>query len=301
MKFNKERELDKVLNSLIVPYKERVTDVYKVIQGMLEKGMISSEEDIKNDHIAFRTLGVPNLGIGSLEKIFLHFGYEKRDYYSFPEKKLNAYWYSHPEIKYPRIFISELRVTDLSQKAQAIISKYTEEVKSDPVEQLNLNDTDEVASFFTSPLWELPSLTDYESLQEESEYAAWVIYNRYYLNHFTISIHDLPEAYNTLEDFNLFLKSINIKLNNSGGEIKVSRDGLLKQSSSVAGKVLAEFKGSEALEIPGSYVEFAERLVLPQFSALPKSEIKRKHRRDGFEAANADKIFESTYKSQQKK
>jgi len=59
MKFKKARNLDKVLNSLIDPYKERVTDVYKVIDGMLMEGMISKEEDIKNDHIAFRTLGVP--------------------------------------------------------------------------------------------------------------------------------------------------------------------------------------------------------------------------------------------------
>jgi hypothetical protein len=52
------------------------------------------------------------------------------------------------------------------------------------------------------------------------------------------------------------------------------------------------------VEIPGSYVEFAERKVLPQFQHLPVSQIRREHRREGFEAGNADKIFESTYKSQ---
>ncbi|CAL66701.1 DUF1338 domain-containing protein [Christiangramia forsetii] len=299
MKFSKESDLDKVLNSLIIPYKERVPDVYKVIDGMLKEGMIFKEEAIKNDHIAFRTLGVPNLGIASLEKIFLHYGYEKRDYYFFPEKKLNAFWYSHPEPRYPRIFISELRVSDLSQNAKTIIKKYTGKIKKDPVDKLDFENVDEVSTFFTSALWELPTLADYQSLQEESEYAAWVIYNRYYLNHFTISIHDLPDGYNSLKEFNTFLKSIGIKLNNAGGEIKVSKDGFLKQSSSVAGKVTANFQGSEVIEIPGSYVEFAERLVLPQFQSLPKSEIDRKHRRDGFEAANADKIFESTYESQQ--
>ena len=54
-------------------------------------------------------------------------------------------------------------------------------------------------------------------------------------------------------------------------------------------------------EISGSYVEFAERLVLDKYSHLSPSEVKREHRRDGFEAANADKIFESTYSSQTKK
>ena len=35
-------------------------------------------------------------------------------------------------------------------------------------------------------------------LAEESEYAAWVIYNRYYLNHFTVSVHNLEDGYNTI-------------------------------------------------------------------------------------------------------
>ena len=53
--------------------------------------------------------------------------------------------------------------------------------------------------------------------------------------------------------------------------------------------------------ISGSYVEFAERRVLPQFADLPKAQITRAHRREGFEAANADKIFESTYSTQTQK
>jgi len=45
-------------------------------------------------------------------------------------------------------------------------------------------------------------------------------------------------------------------------------------------------------------VEFAERKVLPDFRHLPKAAIRREHRREGFEAGNADKIFESTYSGQ---
>jgi hypothetical protein len=51
-------------------------------------------------------------------------------------------------------------------------------------------------------------------------------------------------------------------------------------------------------DIAGSYVEFAERKVLPEFSHLPEKERKREHLREGFEANNADKIFESTFISQ---
>ena len=62
--------------------------------------------------------------------------------------------------------------------------------------------------------------------------------------------------------------------------------------------VLAEFANGERKMIPGSYVEFAERKVLEPFGSLPENEITAIHRREGFEAANADKIFESTYLEQ---
>lgn len=292
--------LSRVLETLFTPYKTRVPDVEKVTAAMISRGIIKNENQIINDHIAFRTLGVPNLGIASFEKIFLHYGYEKRDYYFFEGKKLNAYWYAPPSDEFPRIFMSELRVEDLSQKAQDIIHAYTKHITSDPVDSLVLNDVQAVGDFFHKPLWQLPTITDYNSLAEESEYAAWVIHNRYYLNHYTISVHEFSEEFNTIEKFNLFLESEGISLNTAGGKIKTSPDGLLKQSSTIAKMVEAEFMGGQKMEIAGSYVEFAERLVLPEFRHLDPNSIQRNHRRDGFESANADKIFESTYSEQTK-
>lgn len=293
--------LDDILAALFIPYRERVPNVEKISRAMIQNGMIQQQSEIINDHIAFRTLGLPNLGIDSFEKIFLHYGYVKRDCYYFEGKKLNAYWYSPPTENYPRIFMSELRVNDLSEQAQEIINHYTQHISSDPVDRLDLNDSKAVGDFFYDPLWNLPALTDYKILLEESEYAAWVIYNRYYLNHYTISVHNLPSDYNTVEKFNTFLESIGIVLNSSGGKIKVSKDGLLKQSSTVAEMIQAEFVNGEQYEIAGSYVEFAERLPLPQISNLENGTLSQVHRRDGFESANADKIFESTYEEQTKK
>ncbi|WP_027078874.1 DUF1338 domain-containing protein [Maribacter antarcticus] len=298
MKFNQNSALDQLMTLLFEPYKKSVSDVQKVSNALLEGGIIASEDEIVNDHIAFRTLGVPHLGIASLENIFLHYGYKKRDYYFFEGKKLNAYWYSPPSPKYPRIFISELRVEDLSRSTKALITKYTAKVTSDLVSNLDLNDPEAVGDFFYKSLWELPSIADYQTLATDSEYAAWVIYNRYYLNHYTISVHELKEGYNTMETFNEFLVGIGIKLNNSGGIIKQSADGLLRQSSSIAKMIEATFMNGKTMEIPGSYVEFAERLPLPEFKHLVQSEVSRIQRRDGFESANADKIFESTYASQ---
>jgi hypothetical protein len=298
MNFQENTALDEVLTALFLPYKKSVTDVEKITKAMVAANIIADENEIVNDHIAFRTLGVPNLGIASFEKIFLHYGYTKMDYYHFPEKKLDAYWYAPPSPEYPRIFISELRVEDLSVTAQRIISSYTNAIKSDPIDAIDLNDSKAVGAFFYRPLWKLPTLADFQQLSKESEYAAWVIYNRYYLNHYTISVHELPEPYNSLEAFNVFLEDIGIVLNSSGGKIKTSKDGLLRQTSSVAKMVEATFANNEKMKISGSYVEFAERSILPEYKSLAKEKIQRKHRREGFEAANADKIFESTYNEQ---
>ncbi|MFD1164359.1 DUF1338 domain-containing protein [Sphingobacterium daejeonense] len=298
MHFDEKKPIDIVLNDLFDHYRENVSDVDKITAALLERGVVQSQSDIVNDHIAFRTLGVPNLGINSFEKIFLSFGFKKMDYYYFEGKKLDAYWYAPPSDNYPRIFVSQLRVSELSQAAQDIILKYTAPIVSDPVDDLDLNNGQQVADFLQKPLWDLPTSEEYETLLAESEYAAWVIYNRYYLNHYTISIHELKDGYNTLEEFNAFLESIGVKLNTSGGKIKTSEDNLLRQSSTVSALYEAKFADDKSLEIAGSYVEFAERSVLPQFKDIAKEDVKREHRRDGFETNNADKIFESTYTSQ---
>ncbi|WP_234735111.1 DUF1338 domain-containing protein [Tellurirhabdus bombi] len=295
------KTLDGVLDGLMSRYRELVPAVSGIIDALLDEGVIKNVEDIENDHIAFRTMGVPSLGIKSFEKIFLHYGYQKQDHYDFSEKKLNAYWYSPPEPKYPRIFVSELRVRELSDEAQHIIYKYTDNIVFDPVDALDLDDAKAVDAFLHEPLWDTPTREEYLTLLKESEYAAWVIYNRYYLNHFTISVHNLKKGYNTIQDFVAFLEKRGFKLNDAGGKIKISPDEALLQASTVAQMIEADFAEGEKQRIAGSYVEFAERRVLPQFQHLPASEIRREHRRDGFEAGNADKIFESTFTSQTNK
>ncbi len=297
MKFQEKKTINLVLESLFETYSKRVPDVTKITEAMVSNNIVSNQSEIINDHIAFRTMGVKHLGIKSFEKIFLKHGYKKKDFYSFKEKKLNAYWYSHSEKNMPRIFISELKVDELSKDAQKIIKQKNNQVKNDPVDNIDLNNSDEIINFLTNPLWTLPSLFHYNELLKETEYGSWVIYNRYYLNHYTISVHELKEKYNTLEDFNKFLNSIGVKLNDSGGVIKESKDGLLLQSSSVANKVNAHFKEGMSL-ISGGYVEFAERKILPEFMNLDLNKINSTHRRDGFETSNADKIFESTYQKQ---
>jgi len=90
MDFNKNTNLDKILQHLFVPYMDRVPDVKKISEAMINSKIIDNTDDIVNDHIAFRTMGVEHLGIKSFEKIFLDHGYTKQDYYFFEKKKVTG-------------------------------------------------------------------------------------------------------------------------------------------------------------------------------------------------------------------
>ena len=69
--------LKTVLDGLMRRYWERVPNVSKIVSKMIEQGMVDHMDNIVNDHIAFRTMGVNNLGIESFEKIFLAHGYSR--------------------------------------------------------------------------------------------------------------------------------------------------------------------------------------------------------------------------------
>lgn len=53
----------------------------------------------------------------------------------------------------------------------------------------------------------------------------------------------------------------------------VSPDGLLQQSSTVADSVSFQFSDGITESVPCSYIEFAERFVLPQYENLPHTEV----------------------------
>ncbi|KAM6570935.1 hypothetical protein CsatA_015015 [Cannabis sativa] len=271
-------------------------------KAILELVHSADEERICYDHFAFRTFGVDGYGIDSLASFFLDFGYTPRDELRFPAKKLRALWFSPPENvigeggsriggPLPRIFISELLVDQMSPQTQEIIRKYIEVSVSG-------NRHAALASALGSLTWEKPLNSEFQQLVRESEYAAWTLVNGYALNHVTISTHQLKSNLRSIKNLNQFIKENGFKLNSEGGVLKVSPDGLLLQSSTVADSTSFTFSDGATESVPCSYIEFAERLILPQYNNLPEEEVKEYHRRDGFEVGNADKIFESTYKEQ---
>lgn len=244
------------------------------------------------DHFAFRTFAIQGMGISSLASIFLDYGYsENTDELLFPSKKLRAKWYSPPHQDLPRIFISELLVDELSPECQAIIHKY---VNSPPGPAI-IGKHAITSALMGTPPWPACSLVEFQTVSKESEYAAWCLTNGYSLNHTTVSVHRIQQLRGGIEELNALLENKGgFVLNREGGAVKTSPDGLLLQSSTVADTAEFVFADGVAEKIPASYIEFAERMPLPEWQGRESEELDESKRRDGFETGNADKIFEST-------
>jgi len=185
-------------------------------------------------------------------------------------------------------------VDDLPSEARLIISNYVhpEHVDKDLATAAVL-----AAPGESQKPWPDVSLDDYLALRKINPVAAWTLVHGYSLNHMAVAGHWLQDP--KLENINDRLIDTGIALNSDGNIIKESPDGRLKQSSSYSDAVLATFADGKQLDVPGAYIEFVERLVLPLHEQVPHSQRTEHQYRDGFEAANATHIFTSTDDVQQ--
>ncbi len=253
---------------LWLDYVSITPSAYKIHALLAEK----THSTIVNDHIALRTFDIEKVGLSKLAAHFLALGYEHKGDYDFSSKKLNAKHFEHPDANVPKVFISELRVKELSVQAQHIINQLVEQMDPSVVSDDNF--------LYSGRHWQL-SNGDYTKLLLESEYAAWVAAWGFRANHFTVSVNDL-NTIAELADVNILLKQAGFTLNTSGGEIKGGKDVLLAQSSTMADRVSMQFSDISQT-IPSCFYEFAQRYKTADGEYYK-----------GFVAASADKIFEST-------
>lgn len=225
-----------------------------------------------NDHVAFRSINLKGYGIDMLSKPFIEQGYKKSGSYFFKEKKLHAI---HMENKknpmLPKIFISELILEKCSEQLQhCLITSLKKRAHTNSPTKL----------LTSGRIWPF-DYTTYTLLSIESEYAAWIYAHGYRVNHFTIRVNSLEDC--NLEKVCAMLKASNIKLNQSGGLIKGSRESGLIQASTIADCITVQCNRTNILhQIPSCYVEFAERFEV-------NGELF-----NGFITKSANYIFEST-------
>ncbi|WP_422468975.1 DUF1338 domain-containing protein [Endozoicomonas sp. ALC013] len=225
-----------------------------------------------NDHIALRTYNLEKVALNNLALPFVETGYQPVDDYQFPTKKLYARYFQHPDKTLPKVFISELKVEELPDNCQEIIYDLVTQVPEATVAHQNF--------CYSGRPWSLTS-DQYETLAVESEYASWVAAHGFRPNHFTVSINHLS-SHPDIQSVNQLLLDKGYDMNTSGGLIKGSPDVLLEQSSTLAKAVDVTFDDT-TMKVPGCYYEFARRYPMANGQLY-----------QGFVAASADKIFEST-------
>lgn len=261
--------LDFLLSKLWNDYTTQNESAKKVYDLFVNNG-----ENVVNDHIAFRTFDYSSINVDKLAQTFKNLGYIEVESYEFPEKKLMAKHYEYPhDEQAPLIFISELITGNFSDFLQSVVHDCTSKVDSRLVESGEI--------LYSGNVWGPPSYRIYELLLNESEYAAWLYYNGFCANHFTVSVNHLNN-FPELRDVNQFLKDNGFNLNDSGGEIKGNPEMFLEQSSIKADIIRGNFIEGE-FDITGCYYEFAKRYKTSDGKLFR-----------GFIAKSADKIFEST-------
>jgi hypothetical protein len=303
-------------NKLWQEYSDRVSYAQVYQQMITEAG-----GTVANDHIAFRSLrmsvdspeGKKNLGIAYLEPIAQALGYSAAGEYIFPDQKLYARHYQHPEQErwdLPKLFISELIVDELPENISALIYqtvslelnlKTSSLVDVQTLENsINAASTDaeveqiinQLQSIFKRP-WNVPLKSVVEAVNAVSQYGAWVLLHGYAVNHFTgyINRHNTP-LYADIESTAKGLADRGVPMK---AEIEGNYSCGLRQTATKAVQEMVtviDDASGEVISIPWTYAyyEIAERAlveVAPGHQALFQ----------GFLGANAQHLFEMTRKN----
>jgi len=281
-------------------YRQRVSYVQTYEQVVKE-----NKATFANDHIALRTFAnqQPQTGIASMSRLIEALDYRPAGAYFFPDKHLNAVHYQHPHPEFPKLFISELKVWELSSAAREIIGR-TLSTHREPldVETLSalaaLNDSavtnrlelmESAVNCFHQLPWSPPERRDVERLGTESQYAAWVLVHGYNVNHFTSLINSHgQEALSDIEKTIHALEQAGVPMKKS---IEGERGSKLRQSATEAVRIEVEVmeEGKQTqMEWTYAYFELAER------GDVTDPDTGRSSRFEGFLGPQATELFEMT-------
>jgi hypothetical protein len=296
----KEKFLVELFDTLWVRYRERMEYVRRY-EALVE----SAGGTFVNDHIAFRTFAwqQPAAGIFRISRIIEPLGYRPAACYEFPDKSLSSIHYRHENPRFPKLFITQLKTWELSPSGRSIIGKYMKRHRP-PLPDADLAALARVDGlsaakrrtalktlirYFAELPWDLPQKADVLKINEESQFAAWVLVNGYDVNHFTASVdsHGVP-ALDDIEKTAEAMRAAGIPMKK---EIEGARGTRLRQTSTEAVVVPTAVRdGRKPIKMPWSYAyfEIAER------PPLRNPETGEMERFEGFLGGQAANLFEMT-------
>lgn len=298
----KERFLAELFDSLWDVYRKRVSYVQTYERVIRDAGAT-----FVNDHIAFRTFAseIPMSGIATLSRIFDALGYRAAGNYHFEDKFLTAIHLQHPNGLLPKLFISELKIWELSESTRETILRTIGSHRLPVSEQTlaRLTKCDDLAPNQWSELrqrivhefqelpWNLPEKADVAAVNKESQYAAWVLVHGYNVNHFTslINSHQV-ESLNNIEKTIAALQKAGVPMK---AEIEGAVGTKLRQTATEAVVIDVDVNdGGQQAKMPWTYAYFE----LAERGEITDHETGRRGRFEGFLGPQATNLFEMTKK-----
>lgn len=261
------------------------------------------------DHLAIIDLPGPHTGIRELQNIFSHIGYTLHGADYLPDKQNDFAWLAAINTKgtpatnaLPQIVVADFRLDELPQEIRDIIYYYSSLAPKSPLQTIATlakeikNNNLEAArqlhqvllDYLSGRDWPLPSLHEFNTVNEFNELLAWVLVFGRRPNHFTYSIHLLPE-FKSLQAFHHFIcDETKLKLNQDGGVIKGSRAVGIEQGSTAGTPETIALKDGE-VQLPGGFVEFVWRFHHKADPYLWEDYF------TGFVATHANRVIQSLY------
>ena len=288
--------LERLFECLWHEYRGRVEHARAYEDLLLRRG-----GTFRNDHVAFRTFAAQSRwsGIAAVSRPFEALGYRAAGAYDFPDKSLTSLHFAPPDEKLPKIFISELRVWELSPRARRIVAGAT--ARSAPrlsdADLAALSDLPRLAarrreallrrwaSQFARP-WPAPRASDAAALERESQFAAWTLLHGHSVNHFTAAVH--AQEAPGLEDIEKTVAALKAAGVPMKAEIEGEPGSRLRQCSTRAVVAPVEMRsGARVVRKPWTYAyfELAERPLIDG------------RRFEGFLGSQATNLFEMTRRS----
>jgi hypothetical protein len=263
------------------------------------------------DHFAIIDLPGPHSGIQQLKNLFSLFGYVERGRDYLADKQNDFLWLAENDSDHspantvlPQIVVADFRLEALPKSVRQVIEKYSAQALPAPTQQVahlleRIKKQDHTAlteaimltqQYLAGRDWPLPTVAEYESVKNYNELLAWVLIYGRRPNHFTLSVHLMPQ-FNQLADFLSFIESATgLPLNHDGGLIKGSVASGIEQASTVGeAKTIALADGK--IDITANFVEFVWRHPIEP-SQKPSN---WDDYFTGFVGQHADYVIESLY------
>lgn len=285
--------LDLLFTWLWQEYRERVSYA-RTYEDLVDR----HGGNFRNDHLAFRTFACqhPYMGISVLARPFVALGYRAAGTYDFPDKKLTSIHYAPPSDGLPKIFISQLRLWELSPKARRIILKTVKPYRTGLTddELADLGNLPKIGARRRGELlkawarslsrpWPAPARADALALEKETQFGAWTLLHGHTVNHFTAAVHATgADGLEDIEKTVAALKAAGVPMK---PEIEGERGSRLRQSSTQAVVLPTPMRvGTKVKDFPWTYAyfELAERPLVDGT------------RFEGFLGAQATNLFEMT-------